>query len=64
MKNYEIAALRLQMQQIQRPNISTPQSLVAYMGAIQAQDYPMSKWAIGLRVSEATGATIEAASVS
>ncbi len=31
------------------------------MGAIQAQDYPMSKWAIGLRVPKSTEASIEAA---
>jgi Winged helix DNA-binding domain len=61
LKNHEIAALRLQYQQILQTHFSTPQSLVAYMGAVQAQDYPMSKWAIGLRTPEAVDATIEAA---
>jgi hypothetical protein len=30
------------------------------MGAIQAQDYPMSRWAIGLRIRKATDQQIEA----
>jgi Winged helix DNA-binding domain len=61
MQNHQIAALRLQFQQIQKTNFSSPQALVAYMGAIQAQDYPMSKWAIALRLPEASDAALEAA---
>ncbi len=61
MKNPDIPALRLLNQSITQRDFTTPQSLVAYMGAIQAQDYPMSIWAIGLRLPQATDATIEAA---
>jgi hypothetical protein len=61
MNNLRISALRLHQQQIINKTFATPQSLVAYMGAIQAQDYPMSKWAIGLRLPESTDSQIEAA---
>jgi len=53
--------LRLHNQKITNPDFATPQGLVAHMGAIQAQDYPMSKWAVGLRVPSTTDASIEAA---
>jgi Winged helix DNA-binding domain len=61
MNNHQIAALRLHLQQISKPNFNNPKVLVAHLGAVQAQDYPMSKWAIGLRLPAATDATIEAA---
>jgi hypothetical protein len=48
-----IAHARLSNQHILVPNLSTPKSVVAYMGAMQAQDYPMAKWAIGLRLPAA-----------
>lgn len=57
----DIAKLRLHTQQIVAPQFRDPQQLVAYMGAVQAQDYIMSKLALGLRMPDATEATIEAA---
>ncbi len=56
-----IAQLRLQNQQIARSKFSTPQEVVAWHGAKQAQDYTHAKWAIGLRVPDATDQTIEQA---
>jgi hypothetical protein len=56
-----IPSLRLQNHKITQQDLSTAQELVAYLGAVQAQDYPMSKWAIGLRVGGLTDAHIEAA---
>lgn len=56
-----IPPLRLQQQQIAQSAISSIGELVRHMGAIQAQDYPMSKWAVGLRVPNATDAAVEAA---
>jgi len=38
--------------------ITSPQKLVAHMGAMQAQDYLMAKWAVGLRLQHATDAMI------
>lgn len=35
--------------------------MVAWMGVMQAQDYPMSKWAVGIRLPSSTEKTIEAA---
>jgi hypothetical protein len=51
---------RLVTQQIARPAAS-PAEVVAWLGAVQAQDYPASLWAVGLRTRRATAATIEAA---
>lgn len=56
-----IAHLRLQNQQITRSKFATPEALVAWHGAKQAQDYTHAKWAIGLRVPDATDQTIEQA---
>jgi hypothetical protein len=41
---------RLHHQQISQQQFATPQQLVNWMGAMQAQDYEMSKWAIALRL--------------
>lgn len=57
----DIARLRLARQQIAQPSFSTPAEVVAWLGAVQAQDYLAAKWAIGLRVPDATDAAIEQA---
>jgi hypothetical protein len=54
-----IAHSRLSNQHILNPNLPTPKAVVAYMGALQAQDYPMAKWAIGLRLTAANDELIE-----
>lgn len=46
-----IARLRTLSQQVARQNLRTPGELVAWFGAVQAQDYPASKWAIASRLS-------------
>ena len=56
-----IPATRLWHQQITQSSFSSLPALVAHMGAIQAQDYPMSKWAVGARVPGLTDADVEAA---
>lgn len=56
-----IPQVRLFRQHITNPLAATPEALVQNLGAIQAQDYPMSKWAIGLRLQDTTEADIEAA---
>lgn len=40
---------------------TTPQELVNYMGAMQAQDYTMSKWAVGCRLKNSTEHEIDVA---
>ncbi|MGC9354318.1 MAG: DNA glycosylase AlkZ-like family protein, partial [Mariniphaga sp.] len=49
--NYtDIAKIRLENQHISISKFSSPADLVSWMGALQAQDYNMVKWAIGLRL--------------
>lgn len=57
----EIAGKRLHAQQLVVTSFNTPGDLVSWMGAMQAQDLPMVKWAIGLRQPGSTIQTIEAA---
>jgi hypothetical protein len=45
----EISLLRLTNQQIQGSQIHSAKEIVGWMGAMQAQDYIMAKWAIGVR---------------
>jgi hypothetical protein len=45
-----IADIRLASQQIVATKCKTAKEVVAWMGAMQAQDYNMAKWAIGLRL--------------
>ena len=45
----EIAQYRLASQKLLEVNSSSPQEIVHHMGAMQAQDYAMAKWAIGSR---------------
>jgi hypothetical protein len=57
----DISTLRLLNQQIASQSIETEKELVAWMGAMQAQDYNQAKWAIGLRLPKLTGEQIESA---
>ena len=57
----EIANIRLIHQQIEQPICKTAKEVVDWMGALQAQDYGMAKWAIGLRLPNATDQMIETA---
>ena len=57
----EIARQRLHNQRITQGKISRPGEVVAWLGAMQAQDYPSARWAVGLRCKGATNADIELA---
>lgn len=61
MKKAEIAQMRLANQQIVNTQFAEPRDLVAWLGAVQAQDYAMAKWAVGLRLKSATERSVEAA---
>jgi hypothetical protein len=52
---------RLLHQRIARPRESTVADLVRWMGAVQAQDYLGSLWAVGLRLPDFTEADVEKA---
>jgi len=60
--NLRIGAQRLHNQRITRPGPRDAASLVSSLGAVQAQDYPAARWALGLRLPpRATAATIDGA---
>lgn len=50
----KIAQMRFRSQQLATPAFKCPRDLVAWMGAVQAQDYDMSKWAVGMRIEGGT----------
>jgi hypothetical protein len=56
-----IAQHRLFSQQLARHQFDRVQDLVAWMGAIQAQDFAWAKWAVGIRLPGATEQLIETA---
>jgi hypothetical protein len=57
----DLARLRLLSQRLEMPADDSPQALLAYMGAMQSQDEPMSKAALGLRLPGSKAADIQAA---
>lgn len=48
-----IARLRLRSQRIAGHKLRTPAEAVAWLGAVQAQEYSLAKWSLGTRVSGA-----------
>ena len=57
----DISNLRLQNQKIETTTFTKANEVVSWMGAMQAQDFAMSKWAIGQRILGATDEIIEKA---
>jgi Winged helix DNA-binding domain len=55
----EIARRRLAQQHISQQRFSTPVEVLAWLGAIQGQDYSGAKWSLGLRLPGSTDAEIE-----
>nr|WP_315247849.1 winged helix DNA-binding domain-containing protein [uncultured Flavobacterium sp.] len=60
MTHHEISNYRLISQKLDKTSRNSPVEIVKYLGAMQAQDYAMAKWAIGSRC-EATEKEIEEA---
>ncbi len=54
-----IANLRLNNQLLMGSDLKTPQEVVSWMGAIQAQDFNMAKWALGVRLPLLTNKLVE-----
>ncbi len=48
-----IAEIRMAGHQLAEPQFDNPADLVGWMGAVQAQDYDMAKWAVGVRLKRA-----------
>jgi Winged helix DNA-binding domain len=61
MKDIDIAKFRLYNQKIAASTFTKPSEVVHWLGAMQAQDYASSLWAIGLRMQNATETMIEQA---
>jgi hypothetical protein len=62
MKTSELLRLRLRNQHITEPRFRQPHQVVQHLVAMQAQEYSMAKWAIGLRMARpAIDAEIESA---
>jgi hypothetical protein len=57
----DIAQQRLLNQHIAGTPFDKPADAVAWLGAVQAQDYAGAKWAVGQRVQDATDAAIDQA---
>lgn len=56
-----IAEQRLHNQQLTPTQFTQPHEVVAWLGAMQGQDYAGAKWSLGLRVPGSTDAEIEQA---
>ncbi len=55
----DIGNLRLASQQLTVTKIKSAQDMVAWFGAIQGQEYALTKWSLGLRLSHFTDPEIE-----
>ena len=57
----EISICRLFSQRISSSEFTSAKEIVGWMGAMQAQDFAMAKWAVGIRLLNPTNAKIETA---
>src|SRR6187551_2238512 len=61
MAGSQIAFRRLYQQRLTHNPLATADDVVSWLGAVQAQDYAGAKWALGLRMQQATDAMIDRA---
>ena len=59
MTRLDIAQLRFYNQGLESPSFTEASDVVAWFGAVQAQDYKAAKWALGVRLPAKTAADIE-----
>ena len=57
----DIARARLRNQRLTHPMAGKPADVVAWLGAVQAQDYGATRWNVGMRLRGATDASVEKA---
>lgn len=57
----DIARMRLASQQITATEFTSAKEIVGWLGAMQAQDYAMIKWAVGVRLPGITDDEVETA---
>jgi hypothetical protein len=63
MQSSEIARRRMYVQHLWGPRLQAPADVVAWLTAVQSQDYLVSKWSVGQRTSDAGEAAVERAMV-
>jgi hypothetical protein len=61
MNSIDIVQQRIVNQQLAGTKFKSAKEIVSWMGAMQAQDYAMSKWAVGVRLPGSTDESIEQA---
>ena len=61
MTSTDIAHRRLRAQRLVGDKFERPEEAVAWLGAVQAQDYAGALWGVGLRLSRATESQVERA---
>jgi Winged helix DNA-binding domain len=61
MKSIDIVQQRIINQQLAGTKFKSAKEVVSWMGAMQAQDYAMAKWAVGVRLPGSTDETVEQA---
>ena len=61
MTESDILRIRLDNQQLSATSFETPAEVVHWMGAMQAQEYAMAKWAIAMRLSNVKESAVEQA---
>jgi hypothetical protein len=61
MDDHHIAALRLHHHQLAHTSLTSPEAVVRWMGAMQAQDYRQALWGIGVRLPSVTAQQVEGA---
>lgn len=57
----EIVGMRLASHRFGDPDLKTPAEVVSFMGAMQAQDFGMARWAVGIRMAECTMEAVQQA---
>jgi hypothetical protein len=57
----DVVSRRLSNHKLTRSDLRQPSDVVAWLGAVQAQDYSVAKWGLGLRASGLSDAAVEKA---
>jgi hypothetical protein len=59
MTSGELSLIRLRCQQVSSHDFRNSHELASWMGAMQAQDYNMARWAVGLRIAGSTHDSVQ-----
>ena len=59
MNEKDISQIRLCNTGLRTSPFNTPEAVIAHLGALQAQDFSATKWAVGLRMQNATDEIVE-----